>query len=224
MSTVLKTYEVFYSLQGETLYSGFPSLFFRLAGCPLQCGWCDTQASKAEGTPEKTATLLRAARDYIDAAHHFTVTGGEPLAQPETIPFLKELIELGKPVQLETSGAEEIEGLPRPLRCILDVKTPGSGMEGRFMMENLRHLKQSDEIKFVLADRDDYDFSRSFIFQNLAHTEVPINLSPVPGSLEPEILAQWILDDRLPVRLNLQLHKYLWKSEDPFRLDLSAYR
>lgn len=204
----LRVNEIFYSLQGETRTAGFPTLFIRLTGCPLRCGYCDTEYAFHEGRWLTVAEILaEAARQ---APHHITVTGGEPLAQRPCITLLTMLCDAGYEVSLETSGAVDIARVDPRVRVVMDVKTPGSGEESKNEPANLPHLKPGDEVKFVICDRADYEWSRAFIRREHLDQRCEILFSPAFGQLAPRDLAEWILADRLPVRLQLQLHKLLW--------------
>lgn len=207
-TATLRLTEVFLSLQGETSRAGLPTVFVRLAGCPLRCRWCDTSYSFQGGETVTLGSLLARVADY--GVPTVCVTGGEPLAQKNCLPLLTALCDAGYSVSLETSGALDVGQVDTRVSRIVDIKPPASGEAARNRWENLAHLTPHDEIKFVLADRADYDWAREIIqAQNLAQI-CPILLSPVQGELPPEHLADWILADRLPVRMQVQLHKVLW--------------
>lgn len=206
---VLRITEIFYSLQGETSTTGLPTVFVRLTGCPLRCGYCDTAYAFSGGRLLPMAEVLAAVGDY--APGYVTVTGGEPLAQPECLPLLSALCDRGYRVSLETSGALPIEAVDPRVHVILDIKTPGSGEVARNRWANIALLGAKDEVKFVICDRADYDWARFQIDRlRLAATGAGLLFSPSQGQLEPRALAEWILADRLAVRMQLQLHKYLW--------------
>jgi len=207
-SLTLRLTEVFFSLQGETSRAGLPTVFVRLTGCPLRCRWCDTPYSFQGGETVTLTSLLTQVAAY--GVSTVCVTGGEPLAQKNCLPLLVALCDAGYSVSLETSGALDVSKVDPRVSRIVDIKPPGSGEVARNRWENLAHLTPHDEIKFVLADRADYDWAREVIqAQNLA-TVCPILFSPVQGELPPVQLADWILADRPPVRMQMQLHKVLW--------------
>jgi 7-carboxy-7-deazaguanine synthase len=206
---LLRITEIFHSLQGETTTSGLPTVFVRLTGCPLRCHYCDTRyafhGGERKGLTDVLAEVERFNPRYV------TVTGGEPLAQPECLPLLKALCDHGYRVSLETSGALDIADVDSRTHVILDLKTPGSGEVARNLWSNIACLSAKDEIKFVICDRTDYEWARLKIDEyNLAAIGAELLFSPSQGEIEARTLADWILADRLPVRLQLQLHKYLW--------------
>ena len=203
--------EIFYSIQGETTRTGFPSLFIRLAECNLNCTWCDTAYART-GNPVTIAHILQIIERY-PTLHHITITGGEPLLQKNTLTLLKILCKRYYPLQLETNGSISLEHVPPPVHKIVDVKTPSSGHAGSFDLLNIRFLQPHDEIKFVIADDNDYNYSKDFINKYLKDSPCVINFSPVIGIMEPKQLAEYILRDKLNVRLNIQLHKILWHCE-----------
>ncbi len=204
----LKISEIFYSLQGETSRTGLPTVFVRLTGCPLRCVWCDTAYSFSGGTLMSLPAIL------AEVARHPTkrvcVSGGEPLAQKNCLPLLTALCDAGCDVSLETSGALDVSGVDPRVSKIVDLKAPGSGEVERNLWSNLEHLTPHDELKLVLADRADYDWAVAQLRQHGLIGRCPILMAPVQGSLEPGTLADWILADGLPVRLQVQLHKLLW--------------
>jgi len=206
----LKITEIFGSIQGESDLAGWPTVFVRLTGCPLRCRWCDTPYSFHGGEWFEFDALL----DEI-AGHGFPrvcVTGGEPLAQKRCIPFLVRLCDAGYIVSLETSGALSVAEVDPRVIKVLDLKAPGSAEVERNDWTNLDHLQPHDQIKFVLADRIDFDWALEQVEKrNLSRWQVLF--SPVWGELEPRQLAEWILESKAPVRLQLQLHKYLWGEE-----------
>ena len=205
----LRLTEIFYSLQGETTTSGLPTVFVRLTGCPLRCHYCDTEYAFFGGEKYPLSQVLEQVNGY--RPRYVTVTGGEPLAQPNCLPLLKDLCDAGYRVSLETSGALPIADVDRRVVVILDLKTPASGEAGRNLWENLPHLKNGDEIKFVICDRADYEWVRLKLDQyQLNNGRFELLFSPSQGQLEPAQLAQWIIEDNLPVRLQMQLHKQLW--------------
>lgn len=195
-------------MQGETSRAGLPTVFIRLTGCPLRCRWCDTPYSFQGGETVTLSALLTQVADY--GVPTVCVTGGEPLSQKNCLPLLAALCDAGYSVSLETSGALDVSQVDARVSRIVDVKPPASGEVERNRWENLAHLTSQDEIKFVLADRADYDWAREVIqAQNLTKI-CPVLFSPVQGELPPEQLAEWILADKLPVRMQVQLHKILW--------------
>ena len=205
----LRITEVFHSLQGETSTSGLPTVFVRLTGCPLRCHYCDTRYAFHGGERKALSEVL----DQVAAFHprYVTVTGGEPLAQPECLPLLHALCERGYRVSLETSGALSVAEVDPRVHIILDVKAPGSGEAARNLWPNIGLLRPKDEIKFVICDRTDYEWARLKIDEySLAAIGAELLFSPSQGQLEARTLADWILADRLPVRLQIQLHKHLW--------------
>ena len=200
--------EVFHSIQGESSYAGQPCVFVRLTGCPLRCTWCDTDYAFFGGHDCSIDDVLAKVRTY--GCRLVEVTGGEPLAQPESLPLLTRLCDAGYTVLLETSGAVDITPVDPRTHIILDVKCPGSGMTDRMHWPNLSRLTAKDEAKFVLADRADYDWAREILAQYDVARHCSVLFSPVFGSLDLRLLAEWILADRLPVRFQLQIHKYIW--------------
>jgi len=207
----LKVSEIFYSLQGEVRTAGAPTVFIRLTGCPLRCRYCDTEYAFSGGERLTLADILERVGDY--GARLVTVTGGEPLAQKDTPALLTALCDAGYEVSLETSGSIDVRPVDPRVSIVLDIKTPGSGESERNRLENLGLLSAKDQIKFVICDRGDYEWSREFIAAHDLTRICEIWLSPVAGQLSPGELADWILQDRLPVRLQLQLHKLLWGDE-----------
>ncbi len=205
----LRISEIFYSLQGETTTSGLPTAFVRLTGCPLRCNYCDTEYAFFGGEQYALSQILEQVKGY--QPRYVTVTGGEPLAQPNCLPLLSDLCDAGYRVSLETSGALPIADVDQRVVVVLDLKTPASGEAGRNLWENLPHLKPGDEIKFVICDRPDYEWVRLKLDQyNLNDGRFELLFSPSQGELEPAQLAEWIMADNLPVRLQIQLHKQLW--------------
>lgn len=204
----LRISEIFFSLQGETSRVGLPTVFVRLTGCPLRCGYCDTEYAFYGGARLSISAILEEVATY--AAHHVTVTGGEPLAQKECLKLLSLLCDTGYSVSLETSGALDVSEVDVRVSKILDIKTPGSGEVERNRWSNFHHLTSHDEVKFVLCDEADYQWAAEVMHQRQLDRICPILFSPVYGKLEPAALAEWVLRDRLPVRVQVQLHKLLW--------------
>ena len=206
--TSLRISEIFFSLQGETSRVGLPTVFIRLTGCPLRCVWCDSAYAFSGGETLSIARIL--AETARHGARYVCVTGGEPLAQKACLLLLNALCDAGYNVSLETSGAIDIEPVDARVSRIVDLKTPGSGEAERNFWPNLARLSEHDELKVVIADRADYDWAVQKISDNAAFDRVPVLFAPVQEQLPAETLAQWILDDHLPVRFQLQLHKILW--------------
>ena len=206
---MIRICEIFTSIQGESTYAGLPCTFIRLSGCNLRCLYCDTTYAYEEGEEYTIDSLVdeavRADAEVVE------VTGGEPLEQEETSLFVKALLDKGfENVLVETNGSRDISVLDPRAIVIMDIKTPGSGEAGSFDLHNIDMLKPSDEVKFVLTDREDYEWARSFLQEHDILLRSEVLFSPAFGALEPEVLARWILDDALEVRLNLQLHKYIF--------------
>lgn len=208
----LRITEIFLSLQGETSFSGLPTVFVRLTGCPLRCGYCDTAYAFSGGDLMPRADIVARVRGF--GVQHVTVTGGEPLAQPGAGPLLVSLCDAGFTVSLETSGALDVSRIDVRVVKILDLKTPGSGEVVRNLWSNLAHLTDQDQVKFVVCNRVDYDWAKLKCDEYGIYDRVAeVLFSPSSGQLAPRDLADWILSDRLPVRLQLQLHKLLWGDE-----------
>lgn len=207
----LRISEIFFSLQGESTRVGLPTVFVRLAGCPLRCVWCDTTYAFSGGETMTREAILERVASF--GGRTVCVTGGEPLAQPGCLALLTALCDAGYSVSLETSGALDIAAVDPRVSRIVDIKAPDSGEVEKNRWENLTHLKPSDELKFVLASRADYDWAKSVLAGRQLTALCPVLFSPVADRLPPAQLAEWILQDRLPVRFQLQLHKILWGSE-----------
>lgn len=206
----LRVSEIFHSIQGESSRIGLPTVFVRLTGCPLRCVWCDTEYAFSGGETQTIAEVLGRLESFGCAT--VCVTGGEPLAQKNCLPLLAQLCDTGYSVSLETSGALDIGGVDPRVARIMDLKAPASGEATKNRWENIGLLTPQDELKFVLASRADYDWAVSACRQRRLFERCPVLFSPVQGQLDPAQLAQWIIDDRLPVRFQLQLHKVLWGS------------
>jgi 7-carboxy-7-deazaguanine synthase len=201
--------EIFYSIQGESTYVGRPCVFVRLTGCNLRCKWCDTEYAFYEGTRMPIAEVAEKIRAY--RCDLVEVTGGEPLLQEGVYPLTEALLDSGTTVMIETSGAIDVSKLDPRVIKIMDLKCPGSGECDRNLWSNLEHLTMRDELKFVIADRADYEWAREAIAtHDLARRASVLLLSPVFGQLEPAALAGWILEDRLPARMQMQMHKQIW--------------
>jgi 7-carboxy-7-deazaguanine synthase len=207
----LKLTEIFHSLQGEADSVGMPTVFVRLTGCPLRCQYCDTAYAFHGGEWWELQAVLARVREL--AAHYVCVTGGEPLAQKGCFELLRALCEAGHRVSLETSGAMPIMEVDARVVRIVDVKTPGSGEEGRNRYEQLQYLRPEEQVKFVICDRADYEWSREKVSALALSGRCGVLFSPSHEQLEARELADWILADRLPVRFQIQLHKYLWGDE-----------
>jgi len=206
----LKVNEIFYSIQGESTYAGRPCVFVRLAGCNLRCTFCDTKYAYDEGE-------LREIDDIFDQVSSYQcplveITGGEPLIQSETPLLIHGLIEYGYNVLLETNGTKDISLVDEGCVKIVDVKCPSSGMSDMNDPENLNRLSHGDELKFVIGNREDYDYAKKILdfADSGSHKGNPVSFSPTFGEMEPRVLAKWILEDRLDVRLQIQIHKYIW--------------
>jgi len=204
----LRVNEIFHSIQGESTHAGRPCVFVRLTYCNLRCTYCDTEYAFYEGEERPVEAIVDEIRAY--GCDLVEVTGGEPLIQDETVALLRLLRDEGFEVLLETSGAWPVEVVPDGVRVVMDLKTPGSGMVDRNRWENLRHLGPEDEVKFVLCDRDDYEWAKGVVEEHGLGGRRTVIFGPAWGSLEPRDLAEWILADRLPVRMQLQLHKMIW--------------
>lgn len=208
-SRSLRINEIFYSLQGETSTVGLPTAFVRLTGCPLRCTYCDTAYAFHKGDVMSLADIIAQLEAY--GAKYVTVTGGEPLAQPECLSLLRALCDKGYSVSLETSGAMSIADVDARVVTILDLKTPASGECDRNLESNIKHLKNIDQVKFVICDRGDYEWSKAKTEMFDLHNVVAeVLFSPSFEQLSYRALADWIIEDRLPVRMQLQLHKHIW--------------
>ncbi len=206
--------EIYLSVQGESTWAGCPCTFVRLTGCPLRCAYCDTTYAFQGGEWMGLDAILE--RIATHPTRHVTVTGGEPLAQRPCLDLLKALCDAGHDVALETSGALDISAVDARVARIVDLKTPGSGEVERNLWSNLEHLSAHDEIKIVLTDARDYAWAKAQLAEHRLAERCPVLLSPAFGRLEPRQLAEWILADGLPVRMQVQLHKLLW-GEEPGR-------
>ena len=201
--------EIFQSIQGESSQAGFPCVFVRLTACNLRCTWCDTEYAFYEGTRMSVAEVLERVETF--RCRLVEVTGGEPLLQAGAFELMAALCDRGYDVMLETSGAVSIAPVDPRVRRIVDVKCPGSGMSDRNFWGNIAELRQTDELKFVLRDRADFDWAVARIRDLDLTSRCPLIFSPVFGELEPVLLAGWILESRVPVRMQLQMHKYVWE-------------
>lgn len=206
-AATLRVSEIFHSLQGESTRVGLPTVFIRLTGCPLRCTWCDTAYAFSGGESLDIPAILQRVAAFNCPT--VCVTGGEPLAQGNCLTLLTALFDAGYSVSLETSGALDIAGVDPRVSRIVDLKAPDSGESAKNRWENLDQLRPTDELKIVLASRADYEWAKKSVLAG-RQLPCPILFSPVWNTLAPEQLAQWILDDQLPVRFQLQLHKILW--------------
>lgn len=204
----LRITEVFFSLQGESATVGYPTVFVRLTGCPLRCQYCDTEYAFKGGEWLSLPAILEKVAAY--RTRYVTVTGGEPLAQQPCLALLEKLCDAGYHVSLETSGALDVAAVDRRVIKVMDLKTPGSGEVARNRYDNLQHLGSQDQVKFVICNRDDYDWSVAQLTSHDLSTRCEVLFSPSQGEQNATELADWILQDQLPVRLQIQLHKLLW--------------
>lgn len=212
MQQTLRITEIFYSLQGETRTAGLPTVFVRLTGCPLRCQYCDTAYAFNGGQLQSLDDILEQVAAY--RPRHVCVTGGEPLAQPNCIPLLARLCDAGYEVSLETSGALDIAAVDTRVSRVLDLKTPGSAEVARNRYENIAQLTPNDQVKFVICSREDYDWAVSKLIEyRLEQRAGEVLFSPSHHQVDARELADWIVADNLPVRLQLQLHKILWNDE-----------
>jgi len=206
---MLTVNEIFHSIQGESTHAGRPCVFVRLTACDLRCSWCDTPYAFHEGTKRRLEDVLAEVDGF--GCNLVEVTGGEPLLQEEVYPLMDALVSRGNRVLLETGGHRSIERVPAGVIAIMDVKCPGSGETHRMDWGNLDRLRPHDEVKFVIKDREDYDFAREVLARHdLASRVKAIHFSPVHGVMDLRQLSEWVLTDRLPVRVQVQLHKLIW--------------
>ena len=206
---ILRVNEIFNSIQGESTHAGRPCAFVRLMGCPLRCTYCDTEYAFHEGVTKSFDEVFDILGVY--GTPLVELTGGEPLAQPNAFRFLQECVERGYEMLVETSGAYSIEKVPAEVKVILDIKTPGSGELRRMHWDNMAHLKSGlDEVKFVVTNREDFDFAVETARLHRLFERVTVLVSPAHNVVEPQDLAQWVIDSKLPFRMQLQMHKYIW--------------
>jgi 7-carboxy-7-deazaguanine synthase len=206
----MKVCEIFKSIQGESSFAGYPFIFVRYSGCNLRCSYCDTTYAYNEGYEISEGQLLKKIASF--SIPSVTITGGEPLLQPEVFSVINTLIHRNYTVLVETNGTLDISQLNRKAIKILDIKSPGSGESEKVNWENLKRLADHDEIKFVITDREDYQWAKWVMHTFALGGRFTINFSPAHGILKPDELASWILEDDINVRLNLQLHKFIWKN------------
>ena len=206
--TRLRVCEIFHSIQGEADAVGWPTVFVRLTGCPLRCVWCDTEYSFHGGQWQDIDAILAQVAAY--GTRHVCVTGGEPLAQKRCLILLERLCQAGHEVSLETSGALDVSGVDPRVHKVMDLKAPGSGEAARNLWANLEHLRAHDQVKVVIADRADYDWACARLHEHDLAARCTVLFSPVHGKLGARQLAEWMLADRLPVRLQVQMHNQLW--------------
>lgn len=201
--------EIYSSVQGETSFTGLPTTFIRTAGCNLRCSWCDTTYSFGRGEPWKFEEIFNEVE--AKGCQHVCLTGGEPLIHKEALPLVQELCNRGYTVSVETGGSLNIAEVDSRAHVILDIKCPDSGMSDRNHWQNLEHMRDKDEVKFVINGRNDFDWAVAVCEKHLLFSrKVPVLFSPVHDVLEPKELIGWILENKIPVRLNLQVHKYIW--------------
>lgn len=207
----LRITEIFYSLQGEARTVGLPTVFVRLTGCPLRCQYCDTRYAFQGGEAMDIAAVLEQVSRYD--TRYVCVTGGEPLSQAACIDLLQALCDVGYDVSLETSGALDVSNIDARVSKVMDLKTPASGEQQRNLFENIDFLSINDQVKFVICDRNDYQWAKEIIIRYEMVNCCEVLMSPSFGQLEAKVLAEWVLEDRLPVRFQLQQHKLLWQDE-----------
>jgi 7-carboxy-7-deazaguanine synthase len=205
---MLRITEIFYSIQGEARYVGLPTVFVRLTGCPMRCSYCDSAYAFHGGEKHSLESIIKSIQEYD--VKHITVTGGEPLAQPKCIELLKKLCDLGYTVSLETGNAIDISQVDQRVHVVLDIKTPDSNEEKNNRYSNLLHVSEKDQLKFVIASRNDYVWAKNFVAENALTEKCEVLFSPVTSQVNAKDLAEWILSDQLRVRFQIQLHKQLW--------------
>ena len=205
---MIKINEIYLSVQGESTHTGLPCIFIRLTGCNLRCSWCDTAYAFHEGKNMSIDEILQKVENF--GIHLVEITGGEPLMQDNVYTLMRRLIENGYKVMLETGGSISLERVPKDVIKIMDLKCPGSGEQEKNNLDNLKLLAPHDEVKFVILDKKDYEWSRDIIKRYKINETAHILLSPVFDKLELKEMVKWILEDQLPVRLQTQLHKIIW--------------
>lgn len=207
----LRITEIYPSIQGETTHGGKPCVFVRLTGCNLRCSWCDSVYTFTGGEHRSVEDVAQEA--HALGIHTVEVTGGEPLVQKAAVPLMQRLIELGHEVMLETSGSRDISVVPEPVIVIMDLKAPDSGEADSNRWENIPHLRPHHEVKFVIASRRDYEWARGVIAEHTLSERCTVLISPAWGLVDMQALVQWMLDDHLPARLSLQIHKVIWDKD-----------
>lgn len=209
----LQVNEIFYSIQGESVWAGLPCSFVRLTGCNLRCDYCDTTYAYDAGRPMRIRQIVRTLEEA--QCRRVTITGGEPLLQPRTLELIETLVQGGYGVSLETNGSLDIRPVESACMVVMDLKCPSSGMQEHNRLDNLRHLKANDQLKFVVADRLDYRFACDIVERTAGRMEgANILFSPAFGRMPPQRLAAWILRDKIDVRLQLQLHRFIWPEKE----------
>jgi 7-carboxy-7-deazaguanine synthase len=212
LSRVLTVNEIFHSIQGESTYAGRPCVFVRLTACDLRCSWCDTPYAFYEGRKMSLDEVMAAVETYGCAL--VELTGGVPLLQKDVYPLMERLLTSGKTVLIETGGHQSLADVPTDVHKIMDIKCPGSGESHRMDWSNLDRLSSTDEVKFVIRDREDYEYAHDVLSRHKLDRKVgAVLFSPVHGVLDPRTLSEWVLSDRLPVRVQLQVHKYIWDAQ-----------
>jgi len=207
----LRVIEIYASVQGESTWAGLPCVFVRLAGCNLRCTWCDSTFTFTGGEPQSIDDVVQAASDY--GIELVEITGGEPLVHRQVRPLVERLQKRGHTVLVETSGSRDIRMVPEGAHVIMDLKPPDSGEVDANLWENLDYLRPGDEIKFVLASRLDYEWSRDVVQRHDLASRMPVLFSPAHGLVDPADLSDWLVEDRLSVRLQLQMHKHIWPAD-----------
>ena len=207
----LRVTEIFYSIQGESSKTGLPTVFIRLTGCPLRCIYCDTEYAFTGGENLKISEIMQTIKS--SPSQHICITGGEPLAQPNVHILMNELAQLDYAISLETSGYIDVSNVNSKVKIIMDIKTPESKEVDKNNWENINLLKNEDEVKFVICNRNDYEWSKEIMEKYMIYEQCNVLMSPVADLMEPRTLAEWILEDSLPVRFQIQLHKILWHNQ-----------
>jgi 7-carboxy-7-deazaguanine synthase len=208
---LIKINEIFYSIQGESSAAGLPTVFVRLTGCNLRCTYCDTEYAFYEGKEYSIDEIVEQVKSY--KCNLVEITGGEPLLQEESLELMKRLADEGFSVMLETSGSISIKDVDRRVKIIMDLKCPSSGMEKKNLYDNISYLKESDEVKFVVGNREDYDWAKEQISSSNLDETHEVLISPVFGKINPREIVNWILEDNLKVRFQLQMHKFIWEPD-----------
>ncbi len=207
----LRVTEIFYSIQGESTKTGLPTIFIRLTGCPLRCIYCDTEYAFIGGENLKISEIMQTIKS--SSSQNVCITGGEPLAQPNVHILMNELAQLDYDISLETSGYIDVSNVNSKVKIIMDIKTPESKEVDKNNWENINLLKNEDEVKFVICNRNDYEWSKEIMEKYMIYEQCNVLMSPVADLMEPRTLAEWILEDSLPVRFQIQLHKILWDNQ-----------